>query len=279
MHDYPIPTWFLHKEYETMKIIVPIKQILDPSGITFRRDKERMFVNREEYIIGRGSKAALEAALRVKSDGDELVAISMGEPRAEDALREALALGCDGAYLLSDKAFREADVSVTTRILAAAVAKLDGADLIITGRESGDTGAGQIGPRLAEALGYAQVTDACALAVENGRLVATRRWTDGYATVEAPLPAVISVAPEAFVLRYPHGAGIMNAYRQWEVTVWDAENLELAEAALMPLLAFRGEGFPPPLETGEKYRGEPDIVAEEVVMTLKLQRLIGQAGG
>jgi electron transfer flavoprotein beta subunit len=257
-----------------MKIIVPIKQVLDPSGLTFRRDKERMFVNREEYIVGAGSKAAIEAALRLKDDRAQVIAISMGKPRADDALREALAMGCDAAYLLSDQAFEEAGISVTTRILAAAVAELGSADLIITGRASADTGSGQIGPRLAEALGYAQVTDVYALAIENGALRATRRWGERYATVKVSLPAVITVAPEAFPPRYAHGARIMNAYRESDVTVWSADDLGLAEAALTPLMALRGESFPPPLER-EVFQGAPESVVEDVVMTLKLQKLIG----
>lgn len=264
-----------------MKIVVPIKQILDPSGITFRRDKERMFINVEAYIIGPGSKAAIEAALRLKGDGKGspeidhgVIALSLGKPEADDALREALALGCDEAYLLSDKAFTEADISVTVRILAAAVEKLGGADLIVTGRESGDTGAGQVAPRLAEALGYAQVTDVFSLTTENGTLDATRRWGDGFASVKAPLPAVVSVAPEAFSPRYAHGARIISAYREWDVSVWGADDLDLDEGALQPLLAFRGESFPPPLETGELFRGEPTSVAQDVVMGLRLQKLV-----
>jgi electron transfer flavoprotein alpha/beta subunit len=88
------------------------------------------------------------------------------------------------------------------------------------------------------------------------------------------LPAVVTVAPEAFPPRYPHGARIMNAYREWDVAVWAAEDLGF-EAAVKPLLAFRGESFPPPLEVGEVFRGDPDHVAEEVVMALKLQKLLG----
>jgi electron transfer flavoprotein beta subunit len=259
-----------------MKIVVPIKQILDPRGITVRRDKERIFINREDFIIGPGSKAAVEAALQLKEAGEAtVVAISMGKPQADDALREALAMGCDEAYLLSDKAFEDADISVTARILAAAVEKLGGADLIIAGRESGDTGAGQIGPGLAQALGYAQATDVYALAVANDSLQATRRWGEGYAAIQASLPVVATVALQAFRPRYAHGARIMNAYREWEVMVWDAQDLELAEAALTPLLAFRRESFPPPLEVGEIYRGDPASVAQDAVMTLKQQRLIG----
>jgi len=258
-----------------MKIIVLVKQILDPQGLTFRRDKERMFVNREEYIIGPGSKAAIEAALRLKSEDDEVIAISMGKLQADDALREALAMGCDVAYLLNDKAYKDTDITVTTQILAAAVEKLDGADVIVTGRESGDTGAAQIGPRLAGALGYAQVTDVYDLAVEEDAIQATRRWGAGYAAVEASLPAVITVTPEAFPPRYAHGARIMSAYRDWYVTVWDASALELDEAALTPLLTKRGESFPPPLEVGERFQGEPADVAQEVVLALKLQKLVG----
>ena len=78
-------------------------------------------------MSGRGSKAGIEAALRLKEAGDaQVLAISVGQPQADDALREALAMGCDAAYLLNDQAFKEADISVTTRILAAAIAKLDG---------------------------------------------------------------------------------------------------------------------------------------------------------
>jgi electron transfer flavoprotein beta subunit len=183
-------------------------------------------------------------------------------------------MGCDAAYLLSDEAFQDADISVTVRVLAAAVDKLGGADLIVAGRESGDTGAGQVGPRLAEVLGYAQVTDAYTLAVGGDSLQATRRWSEGYAAVEASLPAVVTVAPKAFPPRYPHGARIMSAYRDWDVTVWAAGDLGL-ETAPKPLLAFRGEGFPPPLEVGEVFRGDPDSIAQDVIMTLKLQKLLG----
>lgn len=258
-----------------MKIIVPIKQILDPRGITVRRDKERIFVNREEYVLEPGSKAAIEAALRLKdAEPAEVVALSVGKPQAEDALREALAMGCDGAYLLSDRAFEDACVSAVAKILAAAIDKLGGADLVVAGRESGDTGAGQIGPRLAEALGYTQVTDAYALAAEDGMLQAIRRWGNGYATVQASLPVVVTVAARAFPARYPHGARIMNAYREWDVIIWDATHLGLDDADLSPLITLRRESFPAPLPVGERVRGEPTSVAEEVVMSLRLQRLI-----
>jgi electron transfer flavoprotein beta subunit len=260
-----------------MRVIVPIKQIMDPRGILVRRDKERIFVNREEYIIGPDSKAALEAALRLKDadEGVEVIAVSMGKPQVDDALREALAMGCDAAYLLSDKAFKEADISVTTGILAAAVNKLGGADLVVAGYRSGDTGAGQIGPRLAEALGYTPVTGAYSLSASGGQVKAARRWGEGYAGVEAPLPAVVTVVHEAFPPRYPPGAGIFSAYREGQVVTWGAADLGLDEAALKPLLVFRGESFPPPLPAGEIFRGSADSLGGELVTALRIQKAIG----
>jgi electron transfer flavoprotein beta subunit len=259
-----------------MKIVVLVKQILDPAGLTFRRDKERMFVNREEYIVGSDSKAAIEAALRLRDAGGEhtLIALCMGQPHADDALREALAMGCDRATLLTDEAFSRADITVTANVLSAAIQKLGEADLIIAGRESGDIGAGQIGPRLAQALDYAQATDVYGLAFSDGAVQTTRRWGQGYAAASASLPAVVSVAPEAFPPRYAHGARIMSAYRDWDVVVWGAADLDLDEAALEPLLALRSESFPPPLEVGEVLQGDPDDLAEEAIMALRLQKLI-----
>ena len=259
-----------------MKIIVLIKQVLDPAGILVRRDKEKMFINREEYILGPDSKAALEAALQLKdAGGAEVIALSLGKPRAEDALREALAMGCDAAYLVSDEAFDAADIPVTATVLAAAVQKLGGADLIVAGRESGDTGAGQVGPRLAEALNYAQVTDAYALTGRPGAIQATRRWGNSYATVQALLPAMVTVAPEAFPARNAPGARIMNSYREWQVTAWNATDLGLDDAALKLLLAFRGESFPPPLPVGEQIKGAPAGAAHELITALRLQKVIG----
>lgn len=258
-----------------MKIVVLVKQILDPEGITVRRDKERIFINREDYIVDPASRAAIEAALRLKDSGEATVtALTVGPPRADDALREALAMGCDAAYLVSDPLFDDVDAAGAVHILAAAIGKLDGADLVVAGLAAADTSAGQVGPRLAEALGYAQVTDVYELAAGDTSVQCARRWAAGYAGVEAPLPAVVTVAPEGFAPRLAPGDRIISAYRDWEVVTWNAAHLELEEADLAPRLSFRSETFPPPLETGEVLRGDPADIAEELLFALRRQRLI-----
>lgn len=259
-----------------MRIAVLIKQILDPAGIVVRRDKERIFVNVEEYIINPGDKNALEAALQIKDDTfeTEVVAVCLGPPRADDALREALAMGADAAYLLSDELFEQVDQTGTARVLATALEKVD-PDLVIAGRVIGKRGVGQIGPRIAERLDLAQITDVHELAVVDGTVKATRRWGQGYATVIAPLPALITMAPAANNPRYPNGARIMSAYREWEVLVWDATELGLDEVDLAPRIVFRSQSFAPPLEVGEVIRGDAAEAARELLAILKSQRILG----
>src|SRR5512147_2260308 len=145
-----------------MKILVCIKQILDPTGLTVNRKAEKVFINREEFILDPASKAALEAASDLKPAGAEVIAISVGPERVEDALREALARGADRAIWIRAEG---GDALVIANLIAAAVRKIGEVDLIITGHHSLDTGAGELAPRLAEALAWPQILGAAKIEV------------------------------------------------------------------------------------------------------------------
>ena len=260
-----------------MRVIVPIKQILDPAGFTVHRRLERVFINQESYIINSNDKNALEEALRLKdAHGAEVIALSLGEPRVDDALREALAMGADQAFLLTDEAFAEADAAAAALILGQAIEKIgdlgsgNGYDLILTGQRALDTGASQMGPRLAEYLGLPQVLEVRRVSgLDNGKLRAKRNWKQGYAEVEVGLPALLSIAPQANQPRYPHGARIMNAYREWEVTTWGLAELDLTEEELSPLIGLQRKAFPPERTLGELITGTPDEAAKELAQLLR----------
>jgi electron transfer flavoprotein beta subunit len=254
-----------------MRIIVTIKQVLDPAGFTVHRRLERVFINREDYIINPNDKNALEAALRLKdTHGAEVIALSLGEPRVDDALREALAMGVDQAFLLTDEAFAEADAAAAALILGKATEKIGDYDLILTGQRAIDTGASQMGPRLAEYLGLPQVLEVREVSgLGNGKLRAKRNWKEGYAEVEVGLPALLSIAPQANQPRHPHGARIMNAYREWEVTAWGLAGLGLTEEELSPLIGLQRKAFPPERTLGELITGTPDEAAKELAQILK----------
>ena len=259
-----------------MRIIVPIKQILDPSGMTVNRRRERIFINREEYIINPNDKNALEEALKLKDEqGAEVVAVTMGPERADDALREAMAMGADSGFLLTDEAFGKADISVATTVLGKAIQKIGDYDLIIAGCQAADTGAGQLGPRLAQYLGLPQITEVRELvAAGDSQVKAKYNRGQGYAEVEASLPALLTVAQDANEPRYPTGARIINAYREWEVTIWGASDLGLEAEELQPLVEDKRISFPPERELGTKITGAPEEAARELVRHLKVGRII-----
>jgi len=167
-----------------MRVIVILGRVLDPSGIVVKRKAARIFVNREEYILQPADRCALEAALRIKdaalarsetgqsAEGVEVVALPRGPLPDDDVLRQALSTGADQAVYLTGDGFERADDAVMAGVLAAAVERLGGADLILTGATTLDTGQGQLGPRLAEALGWPQIVDAWQVEAADGRVQA-----------------------------------------------------------------------------------------------------------
>jgi len=258
-----------------MRIVVAIKQILDPEGITVNRRRERIFINREERIINPADKCALEAALRLKdAHGAEVIALSLGKPAADDALREALAMGADSAVLISDKALAGIDAPTAAMVLARAIEHLAPFDLVLAGQSAADTGGDQTAGRLAELLGLPQVLQALELSLDGGRLQVVRLWDGKPVRAAVSLPALVAVSPLAPPARYPHGARIMNAYRQMQVSVWTAQDLSLTPEELTPNIESRGQVFPPERELGTVIEGPPAQMAGEILSLLRMRRLL-----
>src|SRR5512136_3186378 len=173
-----------------MRVVVTIKQILDPRGFTVNRKAEKIFVNREEYIINPADRCALEAALRLKdAAGAEVIVLAGGPERAGDAVRQAWAMGADRGIHLTDKLFEGADGLVAAKLLAAAIRKLGEVDLVLTGDRALDTGAGEVGPRLAEALGWPHVLASHTVEVSDGVVRAIAAEGKQFIVVEAKRPA------------------------------------------------------------------------------------------
>jgi len=260
-----------------MKIVVCVKQVLDPRGMTVNRKAEKVFVNREEYLLDPASKAALQAAAAVKaallaSNGatpPEIVALALGPDRVDDALREALALGAERAILLKDAAFDRADAWVVANALAAAIRKLGECDVILLGARALDSGSGELAPRLAEALDLPGLTDAVSIAARAGGVGVVRRSGDRFVRAEAHTPVVVSVAPEAFELGHADGWRLMDAYQKWTVEVWSAADLGLSADAVRPMAVKKEDAFPPERQPGTRIKD-----AKELVTLLKRQRII-----
>jgi len=248
-----------------MKVLVCVKQVLDPRGMTVNRKAEKVFINCEEYNLDPASKAALETANDLKQSGAEVIAISVGPERVEDALREALARGADRAIWIRSEG---GDATVITNLIAAAVQKLGNIDLIIAGHQSLDTGGGELAPRLAEALDWPQILGAAQLDAGEQGVMAIVQQT-GFVQVEASTPVVVSMLAEAYRGSYANGWRLMDAYKKWNVEAWSTAELELGEDDLRPLTAKKEDAFPP-----ERQLGTPVRDVKELVMMLKREKVI-----
>ena len=197
-----------------MKILVCVKQVPDTTEV--RIDMETNTLQRQDVpsILNPFDRHALEEALRVKERcGGTVSVLTMGPLKAQEVLKECLALGADEAVLVSDKAFAGADTLATSRTLAAAIAKLQPAELIFCGKQAIDGDTAQVGPELAEHLNMAQITCVSKLEVfpAERRLIAEREVEDGREVLELPFPAVLTVSKSLNEPRYPSIKGRLRA--------------------------------------------------------------------
>src|SRR5450830_804140 len=146
---------------EKLKIIVCIKQVPGIMEIKINPDTNTLIREGIENIINPFDTYAIEEGVSLKeklaaSQGSslevEVIAISMGPPHSEVILREAISLGIDNAILLSDKAFAGSDTWATAYTLSKAIKKIEGAKVIILGKQTLDGDTGQVGPELAQIL-------------------------------------------------------------------------------------------------------------------------------
>ena len=208
-----------------MKIVVCIKQVPDTKGgVKFNPDgtldRAAMLA-----IMNPDDKAGLEAALRIKEQtGAEVTVLTMGLPKADDVLREALAMGADHAVLVTDRVLGGADTWATSTTLAGALRNID-YDLIITGRQAIDGDTAQVGPQIAEHLSLPVISYAEDIKVEGNAVVVKRQYEDRYHMVKAQMPCLITALSELNVPRYMTPGGIFDAYNK-EVTVWGRADLK-----------------------------------------------------
>ncbi len=208
-----------------MNIVVCIKQVPDTTEV--RLDPKTGTLIREGVpsIINPDDKAGLEAALRIKEkNGSHVAVLSMGPPQADEALKEALAMGADEAILLSDRAFGGADTWATSTTIAAAIKNLK-YDLIITGRQAIDGDTAQVGPQIAEHLGLPNISYAEDLKIEGDYVIVKRQYEDRYHTIKAKMPILITALSELNQPRYMTPGGIFDAYREKKVTAWGLKDI------------------------------------------------------
>jgi electron transfer flavoprotein beta subunit len=211
-----------------MNIVVLIKQVPDTWSARTLTDSDHTLDRASaEVVLDEINERALEEALKIKEAGQgEVTVVTMGPPRATEAIRKALSMGADKAVHLSDEALHGSCAIATAKALAKVIGTLGDVDLIIAGNEATDGTVAAVPAMVAEVLGWPELTHARKVTLE-GRTVTVERQTDDAITVlQAELPAVISVNEKINEPRYPSFKGIMAAKRK------PVSTLSLADAGI-----------------------------------------------
>jgi len=216
-----------------MKIVALVKHVPDATADrTFTEADHTTDRTGVDGLLSELDEYAVEEALKIAEAGDaEVVALTMGPAGASDALKKALQMGADAAVHVLDDALHGSDAPATARVLAAALTKIGDVDLVLTGMASTDGGMSVVPAMLAEHLDLAHVGLVGELSVD-GDTVRCRRDNDTAAeTVEAILPAIVSVTDQINEPRYPSFKGIMAAKKK-PVDTWSLADLDIDPATV-----------------------------------------------
>ncbi|MGC8856219.1 MAG: electron transfer flavoprotein subunit beta/FixA family protein [Anaerolineae bacterium] len=256
-----------------MKIIACIKQVPD-SEAKVKAENGQITWGDAPLVINPFDEYAVEGALQQKeAQGGTVTALCIGPETAKEALKHALAMGADEAILVSDPALNDLDSQAAARVLAAAIQKIGGADLVIFGRQTLDNGTGLSAAQTARLLGWPMLGLAGQIKVQEGSVQVARVIEEGRQIVSAKLPAVISVVQSIGEPRYPSFMGIRRASKA-EIPVWSLADLGLSAPTAV---VRRVELFNPPSRevTCEIITGEtPEQIAETLADKILAEKVL-----
>jgi electron transfer flavoprotein beta subunit len=260
-----------------LNIVVCVKQTPDTAA-TLTVQGGKVSWGDAPLVINPWDEYAVEQALKTKeAHGGKVTALSLGSEQAKEALKHALAMGCDEAILVSDAAFEGADSLAVSRALAAAIQKIGSLDLAFFGRQAVDSETGLMGAQVARRLGWPSLSLVAAVPSIDpaAKAITVERMLDeGRQVVRSPLPAAVSVVKEINEPRYPSFMGIRKASKA-EIPVWNAAAIGL-EAAPAAVLSWPEIIAPPKVEIQcEIIQGAtPDEVAGKLADRLIQEKVI-----
>ncbi len=260
-----------------MHFIVCIKQVPDTTEVRIDPATNTLVREGVPSIINPFDENAIEAALQLREKhGGKVTVITMGPPQAEQALREALAMGADEAILISDRAFAGSDTLATSYTLARAINKIGDYDLVLCGKQAFDGDTAQVGPGLAEHLGIPQVTYAIDAQIVDGRLRVKRLLESYFEVVETPLPALITCVKQMNEPRHAGLRGVMKA-RKAQIPTWTAQDIEadVERCGLTGSPTNVIRVFPPQRHrAGEKLEGDVEQVVQTLISKLREAKVL-----
>jgi electron transfer flavoprotein beta subunit len=258
-----------------LKIIACIKQVPD-SEAKVRAEGGKVSWGDAPLVINPFDEYAVEGALQQKeATGGTVTALCIGPESAKEALKHALAMGVDDAILVSDPALSNIDSVGAARILAAAIQKIGGVEMVVFGRQTLDNGSGLTPTQTARVLGWPMLGLAGQIKVNAaaGSVQVERVIEEGRQIVKAKLPAVVSVVQSIGEPRYPSFMGIRKASKA-EIPVWSLS--DVGASAPAPLVTRTELMNPPSRESRvEIITGEsPAEIAEKLADKILAEKVL-----
>ena len=260
-----------------MNILVCVKQVPDTTEIKIDPVKNTLIREGVPSIVNPFDGYALEAAARIKDkDPDtKIVVLSMGPEQAKAALKECLAIAADSAYLVSDRAFGGSDTLATSYIISQSIRLVEEKegvkfDAIFCGKQAIDGDTAQVGPEVAEWLGYPQVTYGLEAEATEGGLKVRAEAEDGVDVIGIQFPCVVTFTKPAWDPRYPTIKRKMAANRAQIPTLTAAEfpNIDTTRIGLKGSPTHVKKTFVPQKKTG-------GIKIKEETVEESVNKLIG----
>ncbi|AEE96030.1 electron transfer flavoprotein subunit beta/FixA family protein [Mahella australiensis] len=210
-----------------MRIVIPIKQVPETGNVKMDEKTGTMIREGVESIINPLDLYAIEVGIRLKEQfGGEIIVLSMGPQKAMEAIREAIAMGCDQGVLISDRKFGGADTWATSYTLSQAIKRIGEFDLVLCGERATDGDTGQVGPGIASFLDLPLSTFTSEIVyIDEHRIQVKRLVEGGYELLELPLPCLLTVVKEISDPRLPTLRGKQRA-KKIDVPVWGPDDID-----------------------------------------------------
>jgi electron transfer flavoprotein beta subunit len=254
-----------------MNIIVCVKITPDPADLDTRSDGT-ISLDRAEWSIGNFDLQAIEAGVRLAeaNPGSKVTALTAGPaPAASSKLRkDILSRGPDELVVVVDAALSGADTTFTSDVLASAVQKLGGVDLILCGEGSADLYFQQVGIQLGEKLGLPTLNAISKITLEGEALVVERDLDDELEVLEVPLPAVLSLTTDINPPRLPSMKEILRAAKK-TVTEFALTDLDLPGEAASQIESGPMKAPPQVQRKQVMIDGSAQEAAQKLVETLR----------
>ena len=256
-----------------MNVIVCIKQVPNATQVRINPETNTLIREGVESVINPFDMYAIEEGIRIREKhGGKVTVVTMGPPQAESALREAIALGCDDAILLSDRYFAGSDTWATSYVVSQAIKKIGNYDIVLCGKQASDGDTAQVGPGISTFMDIPQVTYVKKIEEINNNIARVERMMEeGYEVIETSLPCLLTVVKEINEPRLASLKGKMRS-KKAEITRWTADDLNcdfdkigLDGSPTRVVKIFT----PPPRKGGVILQGDVPEIVEKLASELK----------